>query len=121
MSAGTPPLGSPFAIFGHLSGYAFTTGRPGSLLGTVLLGLGGYQSLEDLGVSNISSYLLFPWTVVLVGVGFLMMFAVRPREWHVIVPALFFVATGSIRSLRDGHFDRWDVGEAIPAVLARLR
>src|SRR5512132_884868 len=50
---------------------AFTTGRSGAAFwGTVLLVLGGYQSLEDLGVVWISSYLLFPWTVVVVGLGF---------------------------------------------------
>ena len=94
---------------------AFTTGRSGAAFwGTALLGLGGYQLLEALDAVYISSYLLFPWTVVLVGVGFLMMFAVRPREWHVIVPALFFVATGSIMILAEmGYFDRWDVVEAI--------
>ncbi len=69
----------------------------GGLLGDrCFLVLGGYQMLEALGVVYISSYLLFPWTVVLVGVGFLMMFAVRPRKWHVIVPALFFYGTGSV-------------------------
>jgi len=93
---------------------AFTGGRPGAAFwGTVLLVLGGYQALEDLGAVYVSSYLLFPWTVVLVGVAFLTMFAVKPRNWHVIVPALFFMATGAVMIFAEmGYFDRWEVLDA---------
>jgi hypothetical protein len=94
---------------------AFTTGRAGAAFwGTVFLVVGGYQTLEYLGVVYVSSYLLFPWTVVLVGAGFLMMFAVRPRDWHVLVPAAFFVGTGTVMVLAEmGYFDRWDVMDAL--------
>jgi hypothetical protein len=93
---------------------AFTTGRCGAAFwGTVLLVLGGYQMLEELDLFYISSYLLFPWTVVLVGVGFLMMFAVKPRNWHVIVPSLVFLGAGAMMILSEmGYFNRWDVVEA---------
>jgi hypothetical protein len=93
---------------------AFTTGRSGAAFwGTVLLVLGGYQTLEGLGVIYVSSYLLFPWTVVLVGAGFLMMFAVKPSHWHVMVPAAFFMGTGMLMILSEmGYFDRWDVADA---------
>ncbi len=93
---------------------AFTTGRSGAAFwGTVLLVLGGYQMLEDLGVAYVSSYLLFPWTVVLVGVGFLMMFAVKPRNWHVLVPSVVFLGSGTLMVLSEmGYFDRWDVLDA---------
>ncbi len=94
---------------------AFTTGRSGAAFwGTVLLVIGGYQALEETGLVYISSYLLFPWTVLLVGAGFLMMFAVRPRNWHVIVPAVFFMGTGIVMVLAEmGYFDRWEVVEAM--------
>src|SRR5512140_672144 len=93
---------------------AFTTHRSGSAFwGTVLLVFGGYQLLEDLGLVYISSYLLFRWTVVLAGVGFLMMFAVQPRNWHVLVPSVFCLGTGSLMVLSEmGYFDRWDVVDA---------
>lgn len=93
---------------------AFTTRRSGAAFwGTVLLMLGGYQMLEELGMVYISSYLLFPWTVVLVGVGFLMMFAVQPRNWHVLVPSVVFMGAGALMVLAElGYFDRWDVVDA---------
>ena len=70
--------------------------------------------LEDLGVVYISSYLLFPWTVVLVGVAFLMMFVVSPRNWHVLVPTVFFLGAGAVMVLAEmGYFDRWDVMDAM--------
>jgi hypothetical protein len=94
---------------------AFTTGRSGAAFwGTVLLVLGIYQVFEQLNIIYVPSYLLFPWTVVLVGAGFLMMFAVRPRNWHVLVPSVFFLATGAVMILAEmGYFDRWNVLEAM--------
>ncbi len=69
--------------------------------------------MEHLELIYISSYMLFPCTVVLVCVGFLMMFAVSPRNWHVLVPAVFFLGTGAVMILSEmGYFDRWDVVDA---------
>ncbi len=104
------------AIFGaYKLVTAFASGRTGGAFwGTVLFVIGGYQTLEDLGLAYVSTYLLFPWTVVLVGVGFLMMFAVKPRNWHVIVPAVFFMGTGALMVLSElGYLDRWDVVEVL--------
>jgi hypothetical protein len=93
---------------------AFMTHRSGAAFwGTVLLVVGGYQTLENLDLVYVSSYLLFPWTVVLVGVGFLMMFAVKPRDWHVLVPSAVFMGAGALMILSEmGYFDRWDVVDA---------
>jgi hypothetical protein len=103
------------ALFGAFKlATSFTTGRAGSAFwGTVFLVAGGYQMLEDMNIAYVSSYLLFPWTVVLVGVGFLMMFAVRPRNWHVLVPAAVFIGAGALMVLSEmGYMNRWDVVDA---------
>jgi hypothetical protein len=93
---------------------AFTTGRAGAAFwGTVLFVAGAYQAMEDLNLVYVSSYLLFPWTVVLVGVGFLMMFAVKPKNWHVLVPSVVFMGAGTLMVLSEmGYFDRWEVVDA---------
>jgi hypothetical protein len=94
---------------------AFPTRRSGAAFwGTVFLVGGGYLMLEDLSVLYVSSYLLFPWTVVLVGVAFLMMFMVAPRNWHVLVPSLFFLGVGAVMVLSEmGYLNRWDVVETV--------
>jgi hypothetical protein len=103
-----------FGVYKLISAFS-NGGRPGSAFwGTVLFVLGTYQTLERMDLFCVDSYLLFPWTVVLVGVGFLMMFAVKPRHWHVIIPAMSFLVAGGMMILAEmGYFDRWDVVDAL--------
>lgn len=103
------------ALFGAYSLItSFTTGRSGAAFwGTVMFVAGAYWILEEMNLLYVSSYLLFPWTVVLVGAGFLMMFAVKPRNWHVLVPSVCFLGAGALMILSEmGYFDRWDVLDA---------
>jgi hypothetical protein len=52
--------------------------------------------------------------VLTLGFGFLGMFLCSPKDWHVLVPGIFFLATGAaIAAAELGYVYRYDVVVAI--------
>ena len=48
------------------------------------------------------------------GIAFVLMFVVAPRDWYVLVPALFFfLVGGAVLSVEMGYYDRWEVAPII--------
>ena len=78
--------------------------------GTFLFLLGLYNVLYYLDVVERYPYVMIPAMVVAVGFGLLMMYAVAPKEWHLLIPALVLTGTGAILLFADyGYFDRWEI------------
>jgi hypothetical protein len=90
--------------------------RGGIFWGTVFFFVGGYNFLNDLDLLEFSSSMLLPLFIIVVGVGFLLMFFRHLHDWHLIVPALFFVGLGTAMVLSElGTVGRWEVLGAIKA------
>lgn len=90
--------------------------RGGIFWGTVFFCVGAYNFLNDLDLLEISSSLLLPLFLIVMGVGFLLMFFRHVHDWHLIVPALFFAGLGTAMVLSElGTVGRWEVLGAIKA------
>ncbi|MDH3252518.1 MAG: DUF5668 domain-containing protein [Ignavibacteria bacterium] len=93
--------------------------RPGKVFwGTVLLLIGGAQVLSHAGLMNDLPHYLTPFSLPLlltiVGIAFLAMFLVNPKEWQILVPALGFLGIGTVMILADlGTFSREEVVHAV--------
>jgi hypothetical protein len=100
------------SLFGAYRVYmGFSAGRGNSVFwGTVLFLVAFGFVLRELDLIEFRRYLMLPTLAVVVGFGFLMTFFSRPREWPLIIPALFFTGVGSLFLLDDaGYLDGWDV------------
>ena len=93
---------------------ATKTGRSGVFWGTLLFLAGLYNVLRELDVLDFPPYLLLPACVLCIGIGFLMTYISAPRDWHLIIPALFFMGLGAVMLLTElGYLYRSDVLTAI--------
>jgi asparagine N-glycosylation enzyme membrane subunit Stt3 len=100
------------SLFGaHRVCAGFSAGRGNSVFwGTVLFLVALGFVLRELDLIEFRRYLMLPALAVVVGFGFLMTFFSRPREWHLIILALFFTGLGSLFLLDDaGFLEGWDV------------
>ncbi len=90
--------------------------REGIFWGTLFFFVGAYNFLNDLDLLEFSSSLLLPLFLIVMGVGFLLKFFRHLHDWHLIVPALFFVGLGAAMVLSElGTVGRWEVLGAIKA------
>jgi LiaF transmembrane domain len=86
--------------------------------GTVLLLFGGVQVLDYAGLLNGFPHYMFPFSLpvvlAVVGVAFLAMFLIEPREWQLLVPACAFLGLGTVMILADlGTLSRDSVVDAV--------
>ncbi len=96
-----------------------TTRKSGKVFwGTILFLLGGLQVLDYAGLlHNIPHYMVpfsLPTILATLGVAFLAMFLVDPREWQLLIPAVAFFGLGAVMILSDlGMLDREGVVDAV--------
>lgn len=82
--------------------------------GTLLFLIGLYNVLYHLNVVERYPHMFFPVIMVAVGLSFLMMYALAPKEWHLLIPALTLTGLGAILLFAEyGYFDRWEIIWAI--------
>ena len=103
---------SVLAVYG---GFKLINGFPAKRRGQVFwgaffLGVGAYNVLSELDLYELPPFLAVPAFLVLIGLGFLLVFACTPRDWHLLVPGVFFLGLGTLTGLSDlGYMYRWDV------------
>jgi hypothetical protein len=82
--------------------------------GTLLFLVGGYNLLWNIDVLVIRHGLVIPALFLAIGVSFLVMYTVTPKDWHLLVPALVFAGLGAVMGLAEmGYLYRWDVEDAV--------
>jgi succinate-acetate transporter protein len=82
--------------------------------GTVFLTAGGFALLNIYDVIDPEPGLAVSGFLIALGIAFLLMFVTTPRDWYVLVPALFFLLVGgAVLSVEMGYYDRWDVATVI--------
>lgn len=82
--------------------------------GTFWFLFGTYNLLRDIDVVELRSYWWLPALLLMLGFSLLTMYASTPREWHLLVPALFLLGIGAAMVLTEfGYLYRHDVVEAI--------
>ncbi len=82
--------------------------------GTIFFAVGASVVVDRAELVIIPSYFIPSFFVVAIGIGFLLMFLVAPREWHVLIPALVFLSIGTAMVLAEvGYLREWDVKEII--------
>jgi len=82
--------------------------------GTVLLLVGLFNVLRYFDVIAFRSYLVFPMILIAVGLGFLLMYIISPKGWHVAILAGIFLGVGSVILIGElGYIDRWEVMHAV--------
>ena len=116
------PLGWPevfWALVAAFGAYKIWTGFTWKHKGTVFWGtlfflFGVYRILYRLDVYELPMDFGFPVFVTIIGIGFFMMYISAPREWHLIVPALFFLVIGVGMAMSElGYMYRWEFLRAI--------
>jgi hypothetical protein len=84
--------------------------KGGIVWGTLLLCVGLYQLLEEVGVIALPGGMLLPALLVVVGTGVLLAVARRPSEWHLAIPALLLIGAGVAMVLAEMDLlDRWEI------------
>ena len=93
----------------------FTWRNKGAIFwGTLFFLFGVYRVLYRLDIYELPVDFGFPAFVTMVGIGFFMMFISAPREWHLLVPALFFLVLGVGMGMSElGYMYRWEFLRAI--------
>jgi len=93
----------------------FTGGHKGSIFwGTLFFLFGIYRILYSLEIFELPMDFGFPAFVTMVGTGFFLMYISSPREWHLLVPALFFLVLGVGMGMSElGYIYRWEFLRAI--------
>jgi len=102
-----------FILFGiFLFFETFRRQHSGALFwGVVFLFLGGFFSLRNFGIiPYFYADEYWPIFLLAVGVGFVGLFAFRPRDWGVLIPAFLFLFFGVGFSLHTfpGYFWGWE-------------
>lgn len=74
---------------------SFTAGdRSKVFWGTVLFLLGLYLMLDSMGLITPRYPVFIPAVFLIIGFSFLMMYIYNLRDWHLLIPTLFFIAIG---------------------------
>lgn len=82
--------------------------------GTGFFLIGLYNVLVELELYQLREYLIGPALVLTLGVAFLVMFLVVPRDWHVLVPTIFFLGLGALMVMAElGYLYRWEVEDLV--------
>jgi hypothetical protein len=80
----------------------FLIPREGGIVwGTIWFFVGLYFVLDELAMIALPGGTLFPAFLVVVGLGFLLALLRQPREWHLAIPALGLLVTGSLMVLAE--------------------
>jgi hypothetical protein len=111
-----PILWSLLAVFGAVRAMdGFSKKKSGRVFwGTFLFLLGVYGVLRYLDIVELRSYSMMPAILVIVGLSMVMSFVSSPRDWHLLIPALLLLGTGSAIILSDfGYLYRYDVTYAL--------
>ena len=78
--------------------------------GTLLFLLGLYNILYHLDVVERYPHMFFPVIMVAIGMSLLMRYAVAPKEWHILIPAMVLTGLGGVLLFAEyGYFDRWEI------------
>jgi len=102
------------SCFASKNGAGGRAAHGGVFWGTLFLLVGLANLLTDVDVLQVRSTYWFPILIGIVGVAFLVVFISRPREWHILIPALFFSGVSALLILGEaGMLDRWDVRDAL--------
>jgi hypothetical protein len=102
-----------FGAFKAVEGFSGHT-RGKVFWGTLLFLVGLYGVLRHLDVVELRSYVTFPAILLALGFSLLATVLSNPKDWHLLVPALFFAALGTVLLLDEfGYFYRWDVVAAV--------
>ncbi len=82
--------------------------------GTELFLLGLYFFLDNTEILEIPGYLVPSFILLAIGLGFVLVFLGNLREWHVLIPAVFSCAFGTLILLAEFEYlSEWDVKMAI--------
>jgi hypothetical protein len=88
--------------------------RGGVFWGMVFLVAGVFALLNIYDVIDPEPGAAVGGLLIALGIAFLLMFVMAPRDWYVVVPALFFLLLGgAVLSVEMGYSDRWEVGPII--------
>jgi hypothetical protein len=88
--------------------------RGSAFWGTAFFLIGLYNVVAELGVFEFQEYLVAPALVLTLGTAFLAVFLVMPRDWHNLVPSLFFLGLGTLMVLAEmGFLFRWQVEDLV--------
>jgi hypothetical protein len=111
-----PVLWALVTIFGIVKATSgFAREKRGNVFwGTFFFLFGAYSLLHNLDLIDVRSYMVFPMVLLIVGFSILMTYFSSPKEWHLLIPALFLVGTGGVMVLAElGYFYRYDVVETV--------
>jgi hypothetical protein len=82
----------------------------GVFLGVCLAAIGGYKLMLAYTDFYIPSYLIFPSLLILAGVGVLLVYVARPRDWHLLIPSVLLLGLGGLMIMaEEGYFSRWEL------------
>jgi hypothetical protein len=96
-------------------GRGFARNRRGKIFfGTIFFLYGMFFFLRSLDFVELHAHMLFPATLVIFGIAFLMIYLANFRDWFLLIPALFFGGVGVAFMLTElGYLYRWEVWEAV--------
>jgi LiaF transmembrane domain len=98
-----------------LGAYKITWGfsnpaHEGIFWGTIFFCVGGYNFLNELDLLEFSPSMLMPLLVLVIGTGIFLNYLRHLQDWHLLVPALFFMGLGTAMILSElGTVGRWEV------------
>lgn len=96
-------------LYKLIVGFA-TKRRGGVFWGTVFVTVGGFALLNLYDVIDPDPGLAVAGFLVALGIAFTLMFITVPRDWFVLVPALFFLLVGgAVLAVEMGYYERWEV------------
>ena len=83
-------------------------------LGTFFFLLGLYNILCNLEVIAFRSYWWMPVLLLIIGFSILMVYVTSPKDWHMLVPAILLLGSGTAVILAEfGYLYRYDVAELL--------
>ncbi|MBI4535711.1 MAG: hypothetical protein HY708_05490 [Ignavibacteriae bacterium] len=93
----------------------FSQKRRGKVFwGTMFLLFGSFQILSKLEMIDFRFEMMLPIILIMVGMSIFAMYVANPAEWHLVIPAFFFIALGSVIVFSEmGYLDRWEVASAV--------
>jgi len=78
--------------------------------GTFLFLFGTYNILRHVDIVELRSYWMFPALLVIVGLSLFVTYVSIPKDWHLLVPAVFLLGAGVTLIMTEfGYFYRYDV------------
>jgi hypothetical protein len=100
---------------GFKIGRGFNSGSSGEVFwGAVFFLVGLYNVCADLGILYLPGGFLLPGFLIVMGMGFLLGVIAQPHEWHLLVPALFFLFVGGVMALAEMNLQRpWEILDGI--------